>query len=617
MTETTQNEFNVWDNALLAAAVVCVAPSLVNGLIIKALPGPIRDAWMNIFNELLPKQAQLTKIPLNVTEDRLLGGLDLAATLNSSTPIIENGLLANANNGYILLPMAERCSSITIACLCSALDFKNVHLERDGISLNKETHFAVVAIDESEASEEVHPALTDRLGIHINLQECTLRDITPAKNFDINSAIKRLPKVITSDDVLNQICMTASVFGIQSLRAAMFTANVARTIAALHHHKSIEDNDLALATQLVLAPRATMLPAETPKDQQDDQQPDQKPDKESENNSKDEQDNNLDDNLDQEDREDQDARKNNEELPEELILDATHAAIPSDLLQSLSSNAINRTKSSTAGKAGGKQKTQHRGRPIGTTQGLPVNGKRLNVLATLRAAVPWQKIRCTSNREENRSEINPPKNTSIKIRSEDFRITRFKQKSESATIFVVDASGSSALNRLSEVKGAVELVLAECYVRRDQVALIAFRGEKAEVLLPPTHSLVCAKRSLANLPGGGGTPLASAIDNAYLLAIQIKQRGATPTIVFLTDGRANVARDGTHGRQQAFDDALTSARNISIENFRTLVIDTSPRPHANGKKLAEAMHAEYLPLPYADAASLSNIVQTQQTKNAA
>jgi magnesium chelatase subunit D len=93
---------------------------------------------------------------------------------------------------------------------------------------------------------------------------------------------------------------------------------------------------------------------------------------------------------------------------------------------------------------------------------------------------------------------------------DDFRVTRYKQRSETTTIFVVDASGSAALHRLAEAKGAVELLLADCYVRRDRVAMIAFRGPGAELLLPPTRSLVRAKRSLAGLPGGGGTPLASA-----------------------------------------------------------------------------------------------------------
>ncbi|MFN5457531.1 VWA domain-containing protein, partial [Bradyrhizobium sp.] len=112
----------------------------------------------------------------------------------------------------------------------------------------------------------------------------------------------------------------------------------------------------------------------------------------------------------------------------------------------------------------------------------------------------------------------------------------FKQRSGTTTIFVVDASGSSALQRLAEVKGAVELLLAECYIRRDEVALIAFRGKGAELLLPPTRSLTRAKRSLAALPGGGGTPLSAAIFAATELALAVKAKGQAPTIVLMTDG---------------------------------------------------------------------------------
>ena len=115
---------------------------------------------------------------------------------------------------------------------------------------------------------------------------------------------------------------------------------------------------------------------------------------------------------------------------------------------------------------------------------------------------------------------------------------------ETTTIFVVDASGSAALHRLAEAKGAVELLLADCYIRRDQVALIAFRGSAAELLLPPTRSLARAKRSLAGLPGGGGTPLAAGLDAAFALSDSIRRKGQTPTVIVLTDGRANIARDG-------------------------------------------------------------------------
>lgn len=191
------------------------------------------------------------------------------------------------------------------------------------------------------------------------------------------------------------------------------------------------------------------------------------------------------------------------------------------------------------------------------------------------------------------------------MRREDFRITRFKHRSPTTTIFAVDASGSAALHRLAEAKGAVELLLADCYVRRDQVALIAFRGPAAELLLPPTRSLVRAKRSLAALPGGGGTPLAAGIDAAAALADAVRRRGGTPVVVVLTDGRANIARDGSPGRPRAEEDALAAARRLRAAGFTALLVDTSPRPQPAAEQLAREMGARYLPLPYADAANLS------------
>jgi magnesium chelatase subunit D len=186
---------------------------------------------------------------------------------------------------------------------------------------------------------------------------------------------------------------------------------------------------------------------------------------------------------------------------------------------------------------------------------------------------------------------------------------RYKERSSTLTIFAVDASGSSALNRMAEAKGAVELLLADCYIRRDQVAVIAFRGRGAELLLPPTRSLVRAKRSLAGLPGGGGTPLAAAIHSATLLAIQAERRGDTPTVVMLTDARANIARDGRTGREAAHLDALAAARAAGRANIAALFIDTSPKPNPLARDLAAAMRAGYLALPYASARGLSGIVK--------
>ena len=186
---------------------------------------------------------------------------------------------------------------------------------------------------------------------------------------------------------------------------------------------------------------------------------------------------------------------------------------------------------------------------------------------------------------------------------------RYRERAQTTTIFAVDASGSQALNRLAEAKGAVELLLADCYVRRDQVALIAFRGPGAEVVLPPTRSLTRARRSLAGLPGGGGTPLAAGIDASRLLVDSVRRKGDSAVLILMTDGRGNLARDGRPDRERAQSDALQAAVELRLCGVQALLIDTAPRPQPAAVKIAEAMGARYLALPYADAAALSGAVR--------
>ena len=226
-----------------------------------------------------------------------------------------------------------------------------------------------------------------------------------------------------------------------------------------------------------------------------------------------------------------------------------------------------------AGKSGASKKSMTRGRPAGVRSGKPRHGVRLSIIETLRAAAPWQQIRRKNNPERFASGEAPRR---VDVRSEDFRIQRYKERAQTTTIFVVDASGSSALHRLAEAKGAVELLLADCYIRRDRVALLVFRGTTAELLLPPTRSLVRAKRGLAALPGGGGTPLAAALTAAGDLAELIRKKGETPVIVLMTDGRANIARDGGAGRARATQEALAAARAMRGARLTAAVVDTSP-----------------------------------------
>jgi magnesium chelatase subunit D len=189
-------------------------------------------------------------------------------------------------------------------------------------------------------------------------------------------------------------------------------------------------------------------------------------------------------------------------------------------------------------------------------------------------------------------------------------VKRFREMSDRVLVFAVDASGSAAFARLSEAKGAVELLLAQAYARRDHVALLSFRGTTAELILSPTRSLVQTKRRLAGLPGGGGTPLASGLQMAMVTALQARARGLTPTIALLTDGRGNIALDGRADRPQAEADTLRIARVIRASGLPTLVIDTAARPQPALEALAREMRAPYLALPRADAHRLSAVLSS-------
>ena len=240
------------------------------------------------------------------------------------------------------------------------------------------------------------------------------------------------------------------------------------------------------------------------------------------------------------------------------MLEAALAQLPEGLLEQLQTRAA-RLRQSSTGSAGAQHRHQNRGRPTGVFRGDYRRGGRVNILATLRAAAPWQLFR----RREQSEHPNQEMPRQLQIRRDDIHLTRFQQRRETLTLFVVDASGSAALQRLAEAKGAVELLLADCYVRRDQVALIAFRDEAAELLLPPTRSLVRAKKALAALPGGGATPMAAALDLTREMVERASKQGTTMQYVILTDGAANVARDGTRNREAGTQDALTAARVLA------------------------------------------------------
>ncbi|MCZ8260387.1 MAG: magnesium chelatase subunit D [Beijerinckiaceae bacterium] len=554
------------DLAGLALAVMAIAPEAAGGIWLRAQPGPDRDRWLAALRAHALPAVPFRRMPAGIAESRLIGGLDLAATLASGLPVTERGLLAEADGGYLVISMAERLDPWQASLVSATAETGELHVERDGVTQTLPAHFAMVALDEGIDDEAPPAILTERLGLVLDLAHAPF--VEPLFTVDaVAGARARLSAVATSARIIGELCAAAAGFGLASLRPSLQAVGVARALAALHGRLDVADEDAILAAALVLAPRAVQWPSRQEQQEEAPPPPPQDADTPPPENPPEDQ---------------------SGDPPDDVMSQSALAALPAGLLADLKARAASGRQRS-AGKAGAREKNARRGRAVGVKPGDPRTGARLGLIDTLRAAAPWQKLRRGASFGDG----------TIAVRREDFRIVRRRARRRTTTLFIVDASGSSALQRLGEAKGAVQLLLAECYVRRDEVALITFRGRVAEMVLPPTRALARAARALAGLAGGGGTPLATAIDTARQVAEGIMRSGRTPVLVFMTDARANIGRDGQPGRERAMADARQSARELAALGQTTILIDTANKPGEAAAVLADAMEARYLPLPYA------------------
>lgn len=531
----------------------------LKGLWLRARASGLRD---RITAALPALPLPVRRIHPTIGDDALFGGLDLAATLASGTPVIQKGVLDEP--AALVLAMAERALPGLAARLGTALDVPR---------------HCLIALDEGAERDELLPSgLVDRLGLFLDLDGLPWGDtreihIDPER---LAAARARLATVTTPAKAGETLARVAAQLGIASLRAPLLALAAARAQAAWEGHPTVTEDDLRRGADLVFAHRALPATEEAPPEPeppQDEPEDDTPPPPE------------------------QEQQQGEELFPEEMLVEAVRAALPSDLLEQLAAGRAARMARGASG-TGSAKTGNRRGRPLPSRQGRLGTGARIDLVGTLRAAAPWQPLR----RRQQKSDA------VLLVRSSDIRIKRFKETSDRVLIFAVDASGSSAMARLSEAKGAVELLLGQAYARRDHVSLVAFRGRDAELMLPPTRSLVQTKRRLAGLPGGGGTPLAHGLRLALAVGAQARSRGMTPTIALLTDGRGNIALDGSANRAQAEEDALKLATTIRASGLPSIVIDTANRPQPSLQTLAKALDAPYIALPRADAHRLSSVL---------
>ncbi|TVP74149.1 MAG: VWA domain-containing protein [Gemmatimonadales bacterium] len=610
------------DPFTLAALLVALDPHGLGGAVVEGPGGPAVDAWLHVVRSHRPPESPWRRIPAGITPDRLVGGLDLTRSLAAGRRVGQPGLLAEADGGIVLLPSAERLRVEVAAPLLEALDRGRMSVERDGVSECPAAAIGVVALDESVEDEPGAPAaLRDRTAFLLPLPprwKPTPEHLPGAAA--LARAREALPHISVTPEAMEALARQAAMGGWASHRPLLLALRTARALAALLERPRADAEIAALAGALVLVPRGAPLPATGEDEADPDAAHDEPPEPPA---AEEEQDDAPEDAGDEASPDEpppgepptpeaDEAPDTPEEAPEpsglpaDLIPAVVRALLPKDWEDSKARPSGSGGRSlgrSGRGRGDGLVPATARGRRIGAEPGRPRGGRRLDLPATLVAAAPWQRLRSQARAREAEDALTGD-SPALQVTPDDLRVQRRVRPAASRTLFLVDASGSQALRRLGEVKGAVELLLADSYRRRDEVALIVFRGRDARVVVPPTRSLVRARRLLRGLAGGGGTPLARGLETALELVHRARRDDVEPRIVLLSDGRPNVDRAGKGGRSQARNDALALADELRRTGTPVRVLDTSPRGERFLDELARHLGTRSHHLPHADARAI-------------
>jgi magnesium chelatase subunit D len=538
------------------------------------------------------RKMKVIDLPIGSTEDRVVGTLDIEHAIKKGEKKFDPGILARAHRNILYVDEVNLLDDHIVDVLLDAAAMGVNIIEREGVSFSHPSSFILVGTMNPEEGE-LRPQLLDRFGLCAEIEgindaearvdivkrrmdyekdpECFIKEWENGEE-ELKERIIRAKELLQSvkidDDKLKLIARICIDMAVDGHRADIAMMKTAATIAAFHERDEVTEEDVKEAAELVLPHRMRRKPFSEQKMEQE--KLDQSMQKHKEQKQK-----------EHKHEQTQNHNQKTEEVPDsssETFFEAgepfkvNQAVLKIDKKDSLNRRGSGRRSKTIAGE----------GRHVKSII-PPGKVKDLAFGATFRAAAPYQ--------------LKRKGKLAINIETGDFREKVRERKIRNTLLFVVDASGSmGAQSRMTAAKGAVLSLLVDAYQKRDRVGLVAFKGNKAEVLLPPTSSVELARKYLQSLPTGGKTPLAQGLMKGFeVLNREIElNKNVIPLLILLSDGKANVSM----GSGKPVDEAKQIASVIKASGIKSLVIDSEQSFIGLGfaQEISQELGAKYLKL---------------------